>query len=203
MSWFGVETTARPEESLTSQAQPEPKRAIAGVFELVLEGVERAEGRGDRATDVTGRLAAAVGAHHLPEERVVVMATGVVADRALLVAGQARQVGEDVLDRAIGPVGALERRIRFVDVGLVVFVVVDTHRRLVDVGLERVVRVWQSRYLESHLGLLLSVYLESLRAYPAGALAKLPAYSGSTADGTASGLPPVHSTKRYQEGFAS
>ena len=27
-SWFGVETTARPEESLTSQAQPEPKRAI-------------------------------------------------------------------------------------------------------------------------------------------------------------------------------
>ena len=79
------------------------------------------------------------------------MAAGVVADRALLVAGQAGEVGEDVLDRAIGPIGALQGGVRFVDVGLVVFVVMDAHRRLVDMGLQRVVRVRKIRYLESHL----------------------------------------------------
>ena len=31
-SWFGVETTATPEPSLTSQAQPEPNRAMPAVL---------------------------------------------------------------------------------------------------------------------------------------------------------------------------
>ena len=37
MSWFGVETTARPELSLTSQAQPEPKRATPAALNCSLK----------------------------------------------------------------------------------------------------------------------------------------------------------------------
>ena len=127
----------------------------AGRFELVLEGVEGAELLVDRRAQVAARLAAAVGAHHLPEERVVEVAAGVVADRALLVVGEAGEVAQDLLDVAIGPLRALERGVRFVDVGLVVLVVVDAHRRLVDVGLEGVVGVGKVGNGESHLELLL------------------------------------------------
>ena len=79
------------------------------------------------------------------------MAAGVVADRALLVAGQAGEVAQHVLDLAVGPLGPLQGGVRFVDVGLVVLVVVDPHRRLVDVGLERVVGVGKVGNREGHL----------------------------------------------------
>ena len=71
------------------------------------------------------------------------MPAGVVADRGLLVLGQQIELDEDLLDRTIGPFGALERLVRVVDVGLVVLVVVEVHRLRVDRGLERVVVVRQ------------------------------------------------------------
>ena len=151
-SWFGVETTARPEESLTSQAQPEPKRAMPAFLNSSLKASKEPKVSSIARAELAARLAAAVGAEHLPEERVVVVAAGVVADRALLVAGQAGEVAQHVLDVAVGPLGALEGGVRFVDVGLVVLVVVDAHRRLVDVGLERVVGVGKVGNRESHLG---------------------------------------------------
>ncbi len=79
------------------------------------------------------------------------MAAGVVADGALLVARQAGEVAQHVLDLAVGPLGPLESRVGFVDVGLVVLVVVDAHRRLVDVGLERVVCVGKVGNRKGHL----------------------------------------------------
>ena len=79
------------------------------------------------------------------------MAAAVVADRALLVAWQAGEVAQHVLDVAVGPLGPLQCGVRFVDVGLVVLVVMDTHRRLVDMGLERVVGIGKVGYRESHL----------------------------------------------------
>ena len=75
------------------------------------------------------------------------MAAAVVADGRALVVGDLRQVGDDVLDRLVRPVGALERGVYLVHVGLVVLVVVDAHRRLVDVRLERVVVVGEGRDL--------------------------------------------------------
>ncbi len=69
----------------------------------------------------------------------------VVADGALLVGGQDLEVREDLLDGAVGPLGALERRVGLVHVGLVVLVVVELHRRLVDRRLERVVGVRELR----------------------------------------------------------
>ena len=64
------------------------------------------------------------------------MAADVVADGGLDRVGHHVDLGEDVLDRAVGPLGAVERLVRVVDVGLVVLVVVDLHRLRVDVRLE-------------------------------------------------------------------
>src|SRR3954469_13746442 len=53
----------------------------AGLLELGLEVVERAERGGDRVSQRTVGLAAAVRAHALPEQRVVVVPAAVVAHR--------------------------------------------------------------------------------------------------------------------------
>jgi hypothetical protein len=82
---------------------------------------------------------------------VVVVAAGVVADWPLLVPGQTREVAEHVLDLAVGPLGSLQSGVRFVDVGLVMLVMVNPHRRLVDVGLERVIRVRKVGNRKGHL----------------------------------------------------
>jgi hypothetical protein len=66
------------------------------------------------------------------------VATGVVADGALLVVGKGTQVLQDLVDVLVGPLRALERGVRLVDVGLVMLVVVDPHRLLVDVRLQGV-----------------------------------------------------------------
>jgi hypothetical protein len=76
---------------------------------------------------------------------VVDVAAEVVAHGRLLVLRQDLEGGEDVVRGAVLPLGARERVVRVRDVGLVVFVVVEPHRFLVDVRLERVVRVRQIR----------------------------------------------------------
>jgi hypothetical protein len=59
----------------------------------------------------------------------------VVANRRALVIGQVAEVRDHLFDGLVRPLGALERRVRLVHVGLVVLVVVDAHRGLVDVRL--------------------------------------------------------------------
>ena len=59
--------------------------------------------------------------------------------------------GQDLLDGPVLPLGAGQRGVRLVDIGLVVLAVVDLHRRRVDVGLQRVVRVGQIRQFERHV----------------------------------------------------
>src|SRR5262245_42620240 len=80
------------------------------------------------------------------------MPAHVVAYGHLLVLGEDVEVREDVVDRPVGERRPLQGGVRVVDVGLVVLVVVDAHRRLVDVRLERGVVVGERRYLERHLG---------------------------------------------------
>ena len=60
------------------------------------------------------------------------------------------EVVEHLLERPAVPLGALDRRVEVVHVGLVVLVVMEPHRRLVDVGLERVVGVGQRGQLVGH-----------------------------------------------------
>ena len=90
------------------------------------------------------RRAAAVGAEHRPEQacgwrgRRRCCAPGPACRRAAT-----SRLSQHVLDRLVGPLGALQRGVGLVDVRLVVLVVVDPHRLLVDVRLERVVVVRQ------------------------------------------------------------
>jgi hypothetical protein len=142
-------------ESRTVMHEPRPARAEladAGVLHLALEVVEGAEGVPDRSRQVAVGLAAPVRRHRLPEERVVEVAAAVVADRGALLLGDLGEVRDDLLDRLVGEVGALERGVRLVHIRLVVLVVVDLHRLRVDVGLERRLLVWQGRDLVGHWG---------------------------------------------------
>ena len=99
-------------------------------------------------------LAAAVRAHRLPEQRVVVVAAAVVADGAAL---RLRHLAQDRRGRprsACRRARPLQRGVRLVDVRLVVLVVMEAHRVRVDVRLERLVGVGERRDFVGHAGLL-------------------------------------------------
>jgi len=129
-----------------------PEALHAAVVHGGLQVVEAAEGAVERTREVPGGRAAAVRAHDLPEEAVVRMAARVVPDSRLLLLGQGVEAGrEHGLDRPVGPFGPGQRRVRVVDVRLVVEVVVDLHRLRVYVRLERVVGVGEIGQFERHL----------------------------------------------------
>src|SRR5205807_2019763 len=78
--------------------EPGPARAElvdAGVLELGLEVVKGPEGGLDGRGQVTVGLAAAVGGHPLPEQRMVVVAAAVVAHGLLLVLWELVEALED------------------------------------------------------------------------------------------------------------
>jgi hypothetical protein len=83
------------------------------------------------------------------------MAAGVVAHSRPDVLWDDLQVRQDVVDRLVGPLGSFERLVGVVDVGLMVLVMVEPHRLLVDVGLERCVVIRERWDLEWHRWLLL------------------------------------------------
>jgi hypothetical protein len=78
------------------------------------------------------------------------MPAAVVANRVPLVIRHLVQVRQHLLDRLAVERRAGERGVRLVHVGLVVLVVMELHRRLVDVRLERVVGVGERWYLVGH-----------------------------------------------------
>src|SRR5471032_2094107 len=130
--------------------------ADAGLLQLFLELVEAAERSGDRVRDFSGRRAARVRAHHLPEHRVVGVAAAVVAHRGADVFGHGVDALQQILDALRLQLGMLvERGVQIRHVGLVVLAVMNLHRRLVDVGFERVGRVRKRRKCVSHQTVLL------------------------------------------------
>ena len=78
------------------------------------------------------------------------MAAGVVADGGANVVRQDLQVGEHVVHGLVLPLGAGQCLVGVVHVGLVVLVVVEAHRLLVDMRLERGVVVRKRRDLIRH-----------------------------------------------------
>ena len=84
----------------------------AGLLELGLEVGEGAEGRVDRVGERAGGLAAAVRAHALPEQRVVVVAAAVVAHGGPLVPGRLSRFCRTSSIGVSAQLGALERRVR-------------------------------------------------------------------------------------------
>src|SRR5690242_2017977 len=73
-----------------------------GIVEGGLEGVEGAEGRIDGAGQGTGRCFAAAGGHDLPEQRMVDMATTIVADGGANVLRHLVEAAYDFLNGKIG-----------------------------------------------------------------------------------------------------
>src|SRR5690606_18977264 len=142
------------ELSVFGDDKPRPAAAEAGGCRLgegFFKRLEAAEGLVDGGRELTRGLLGAAGLHDLPKERVVVMATPVVADGGADVFRYAVKVLEELLDALLGEVGmALQRGVEVVDVSSVVLIVMDPHRLLVDVGLQRVVIVGQRWQLVSH-----------------------------------------------------
>jgi hypothetical protein len=88
---------------------------------------------------------------------MVRVSAGVVADGRLDVLGKGVEHREHLLDRAVRVVGAGEGFVRVVDVRLVVLVVVEAHRLLVDRRRQRPVAVGEGWNLERHAALLSSL----------------------------------------------
>jgi hypothetical protein len=141
------EAGAVPDEPRPARA--EPLDAVVVHRRLQLVGV--APEVVDRGGEVSRRLSASTWLHDLPEERMVRVPAAVVADRGLLVFGHGvEQRSEQLLDRVAVELGAFDRLVQVVDVGLVVLPVVDLHRLLADRRLERVVVVGKRGELVGH-----------------------------------------------------
>src|SRR6266550_2233342 len=134
----------------------EPRPAAAeladrGFLQLLLEGVVTAECVLDRVGDATIRVAAAAGTHDRPEDRVVGVSAGVVADHGPDVLGDLLDPPEKFLDSPLRELWVLlERGIRVRHIRGVVLVVMDLHGLRVDVRLEGIERVWKLGKLKSH-----------------------------------------------------
>src|SRR4029079_16592349 len=87
----------------------------------------RGESRLDRSGEGSVRTRSAIGRHGLPEEGVVRVTTAVVTDGGALFLRKAIEVAQQLLDRAVGPLGAVERRVEVFDVAPMVLVVMDAH----------------------------------------------------------------------------
>ena len=113
---------------------------------MFFEFRKRAEGFVDGFREGAGGLAAAVGRHHEPEERVVQVAADIVAEAGADGLGGILEVFEEFFGRKLREFGVAGQEFVGVrDVGLVVLVVVDAHRLGIDVRLEGLVGIREGR----------------------------------------------------------
>ena len=113
--------------------------------ELLLHGVETAEGTVDRRGQVARGVSAAAAAHDRPELRVVGVAAAVVAHGGLdRVRHDGAVVRQQFVQALAGQVAVVRQGVVQVgDIGVVVLAVMDFHGTRVDVGLERVMGIGQ------------------------------------------------------------
>src|ERR1041385_4332260 len=155
-------------ELAVRDGQPSPAAAeLAGCGggELLLEFREVAEGLPNAVRERAARLATAAfagGRHDGPEQRVVVMAAGIVTNRRANVVGHAAQVAQQVFEVLVGQLRVLAQRVvEIVDVGLMMLAVVDLHGLRVDMRLERPEIVRQRRKRMWHRERSLVVWLSN------------------------------------------
>src|SRR5579875_81416 len=138
--------------------QPAPAGAeLLGrrLVELLLESVEGAEVFLNLLCDRANGIAATLRLHQLPEHRVVDVAAAVVPHHGADLLGHAGQVLQQLFRGLLAELGVLlHRTVEVGDIGLVVLVVMQLHRRFVDGGLKRGIVVRQGRQFESHESLL-------------------------------------------------
>ncbi len=127
--------------------EPGPAGAETGDASLgegFFEGIEAAKGSRDGLTENTSRCAACVGAHDVPEQRVVEVTAAVVAHRATDGFRHAGDVFAEIFDGFTFEFGiASECVVQIGDVSVVMLAVMNLHRLLVDVRFEGVGRVRQ------------------------------------------------------------
>ena len=119
--------------------------------ELLFEGRERSEGGGDRGSQSTSRLTTGVWSQDSPEQRVVVVTTGVVADNGADVIRNRGEVRNQRFD-GFGSQSRVrfQRFIRVVDICLMMLRMVNFHRLGINVRDQRIVGVGQGRQRKSH-----------------------------------------------------
>ena len=129
--------------------EPTPARtelSRAGLDEVLLGFLDRAERIDQRLFEFAGNLAAAVRLHPFPEMEMVVVLARVVEQARILAVGAAH----DVLERLAFPFRALEQIVAVVDIGQMVLVVVVFERFLGHVGGQGVMSVGQIGKRKGH-----------------------------------------------------
>ena len=152
LSWFGVLVIASLPPSLTSHAQPEPKRPAPAAWNCSLNFVEVAERALDRVGELAGRLAAALGPISSQNIEWFQWPPPLLRTAVRTASGTLLRSLQQIVERLARELGRLlERRVEIVDVGLMMLAVMDLHRLRVDVRLERVVGVGQRGKRERHV----------------------------------------------------
>ncbi len=132
------------EGAIGANAEPCPAAAEAsgsGLVELFFEVVEGAEGGIDCSGEITRWFSTAARGEDGPEESVVGMSTTVVANDGTNIFGDGIEIFDEVFNGFGCEGGAFESGVDVVDVGLVMFGVVNFHCSRIDVWFERVVGV--------------------------------------------------------------
>ncbi len=151
--------------------QPYPSTAEladTGGVEFLLEGFEIAKSLLDHVGDGTAGIASALGLHDVPEHGVVHVAAAVVADGAADVFGDGVQVADEIFRSFLVEFGMfVEGRVKVLDIGGVMHVVMQVHRLFVDGRFERRVIVRQGGQFVRHFHFLQSLchflFLQSVK----------------------------------------
>ncbi|MNE60328.1 hypothetical protein D3C80_1554660 [compost metagenome] len=139
---------------MRSDAEPGPATAEAGQRSLgegFLETVESAQLLIDSLGQRAFGFPSAAGRHDVPEQRMVGVAASLIDHRRAQFFRQLLNGRHQLLHGPLGILGALDGRVEVVDVGLVMFGVVDLHGLRIDVRFQGVVGVGQGRQAKSHV----------------------------------------------------
>ncbi|MFM1943105.1 MAG: hypothetical protein RI897_2087 [Verrucomicrobiota bacterium] len=124
----------------SGREQPDPaaaEAAGAGGFELGFEFIEGAEGCIDGIGQGAGGVSSGIGGEELPEERMVPVASAVVADCAADVFRHGGEVTDQGFEGLCFEVGiSSDGLVEVSHIGVVMFAMVDFHGHRVDVGFE-------------------------------------------------------------------
>ncbi len=121
------------------------KLSFAGFLKLFFKGIKRSEFFVDLFQQSPFRFAAFVRSHDFPIQNMVKVSAAVVAYGSAHIFRNIVQVFNDFFNRLVRPLGSFYRLLQIVDIGLVVFCMMDLHRFLVNMRLKGVVCVIQFR----------------------------------------------------------
>ena len=122
----------------------DPELLYAGVVEFGFEVIEVAERLLNHLCDRARWIASALRLHDLPEHGVIDMASAVVADGSADVFGNCVEVADEILGRLAGELRVLlEGGVQILHICTVVHVVMQSHRLLIDGGIQCVIGIRQ------------------------------------------------------------